>query len=384
MKVLLLNLWRVINSKGGTEKVFFAMANAMVDKGYEIVALALENKQGKPFFPVDDRVKFINVGLGYKKKINLVQKLHRLTFITKKGRHNFCEQKVYDPPRAVRIKPILDREEPDVIVSYNVEATRILYHNLKVKIPVITMFHFDPDTILRGITEGTKAALEATYCIQVLLPGDIAKVKKYLSPKKIINIANVVPLFPVTNICKENIIIAVGRLDKNQKRQHLLIEAFNKIREKCPEWVVAFWGETDIDTKYYKYCCSLIKKYKLEEQIKFYGTTDAIYDQLQKAAIFAQPSAYEGFPLAMTEAMSAGLPVIGYKNCPAVNELVRNGQNGFLCADGTDDYADKLLKLVQDRELREKMGKQAKQDMQAYGAEKIWGQWEDLLESITE
>ena len=120
----------------------------------------------------------------------------------------------------------------------------------------------------------------------------------------------------------------------------------------------------------------------MEEQIKFYGTTDAIYDQLQKAAIFAQTSAYEGFPLAMTEAMSAGLPVIGYKNCPAVNELVKDGQNGFLCADGTDDYADKLLKLVRDKELREKMGKQAKQDMQAYGAEKIWGQWEELLESI--
>src|SRR5574344_432741 len=200
------------------------MANALAAKGYEVVALALENKQGKPFFYLDDRVIFINVGVAYNAKVSLIQKLRRITFITRKGRHTFCEQKIFDPPRAARIKPVLDREKPDVIVSYNVEATRILYHNLQVTVPVITMFHFDPDTILRGMSEGTKTALETTDCIQVLLPGDIAKVKKYLSPKKIINIANVVPLFPVTNICKENIIIAVGRLDKNQKRQHMLID----------------------------------------------------------------------------------------------------------------------------------------------------------------
>ena len=124
MKVLLLNLWRVINSKGGTEKVFFAMANAMVDKGYEIVALALENKQGKPFFPVDDRVKFINVGAGYNGKMSFVQKLRRLTRMSTNDKRTFDEQEVYGKPRAARIKLVLDREKPDVIVSYNVEATR--------------------------------------------------------------------------------------------------------------------------------------------------------------------------------------------------------------------------------------------------------------------
>lgn len=44
MKVFLLDLWRVINSKGGTEKVFFSMANALDERGYEVVAVGLDNK----------------------------------------------------------------------------------------------------------------------------------------------------------------------------------------------------------------------------------------------------------------------------------------------------------------------------------------------------
>lgn len=68
MKVLLLDLWRVINSKGGTEKVLFSMANALVERGYTITVLALDNVPGNPFFDIDSRVKFINAGTGYIEK----------------------------------------------------------------------------------------------------------------------------------------------------------------------------------------------------------------------------------------------------------------------------------------------------------------------------
>lgn len=49
MKILLLNLWRVIESKGGTEKVFFDMGNNLSARGYEVIAVAMDNKDGNPF-----------------------------------------------------------------------------------------------------------------------------------------------------------------------------------------------------------------------------------------------------------------------------------------------------------------------------------------------
>ena len=114
------------------------------------------------------------------------------------------------------------------------------------------------------------------------------------------------------------------------------------------------------------------------------GATDNVLDVYNKAAIFAFPSAYEGFGLALTEAMSAGLPVIGYKNCPAVNELIKDGENGYLCEDGVNAFAQALDKLMSDEKLRKKMGKAAKEDMKQYDSEKIWDMWEKLIEQVAQ
>ena len=114
------------------------------------------------------------------------------------------------------------------------------------------------------------------------------------------------------------------------------------------------------------------------------GATDNVLDVYNKAAIFAFPSAYEGFGLALTEAMSAGLPVIGYKNCPAVNELIKDGENGYLCEDGVNAFAQALDKLMSDEKMRKKMGKAAKEDMKQYDSEKIWNMWEKLIKQVAQ
>jgi len=46
MKVLLVNLWRMIDAKGGAEKVFCNMANAMAERGFEVVGVCVDNKKG--------------------------------------------------------------------------------------------------------------------------------------------------------------------------------------------------------------------------------------------------------------------------------------------------------------------------------------------------
>ena len=128
----------------------------------------------------------------------------------------------------------------------------------------------------------------------------------------------------------------------------------------------------------------MISHYKLSEQAFFRGATDNVLDVYNKAAIFAFPSAYEGFGLALTEAMSAGLPAVGCKSCPAVNELIKDGENGFLCENGVDAFAQALEKLMSDEELREKMGQAAKEDMKQYAPDKIWDMWEKLIEQVAQ
>lgn len=380
MKVLLLNLWRVINSKGGTEKVFFDMANALTKLNYNVAAVGFDNNVGSPGFPVLDNVNFINAGEGYILKKPLFYRIKRTLNLSRDKRHLY-DEKIFDPQIAVKLQPIIKKENPDIIISFNAEATRILIYNLKVMCPVITMFHYDPDTILSNVSSQTINALNECSCVQVLMPSFVEITKKYIN-NKIICIPNVVEQHAYINKNRQNIVINVGRMNKKHKRQALLIEAFNKINYNDFEYQLVFYGETNTDLKYFKYCLQLINKYKINDKVKFAGSTNNVFEKLNEASIYVCPSANEGFGLALTEALATGLPAIGYKSCPAVNELIIDGYNGFLCDDGINDLADKLKILMSDAELRKKMGQNAHESMKKFAPEKVWDQWNRLIKEI--
>ena len=381
MRILMVNLWKMINSAGGAEKVFCEMANMLSERGHSVTAIAFDKNKGKPFYAVNENVKFINSGQGCKLGKNWWQKI-RASFYSKNEKELYSEE-IYDDIRSKRLAPFVNEKDFDVIISYNPSATRILIHKLKVKIPIITMFHVYPETILKDMSFLTKIALEKCSVIQVLLPSYVNITRKYID-NKIVVIPNIVPQYSNSDCHKEKCIVNVARIDGQTKRQILLIEAFNKIKTKYPDWKLEFWGDIDYDKKYYKKYQNMISHYKLSEQAFFRGATDNVLDVYNKAAIFAFPSAYEGFGLALTEAMSAGLPAVGCKSCPAVNELIKDGENGFLCENGVDAFAQALEKLMSDEELREKMGQAAKEDMKQYAPEKIWDMWEKLIEQVAQ
>ena len=381
MRILMVNLWKMINSAGGAEKVFCEMANMLSERGHSVTAIAFDKNKGKPFYAVNENVKFINSGQGCKLGKNWWQKI-RASFYSKNEKELYSEE-IYDDIRSKRLAPFVNEKDFDVIISYNPSATRILIHKLKVKIPIITMFHVYPETILKDMSFLTKIALEKCSVIQVLLPSYVNITRKYID-NKIVVIPNIVPQYSNSDCHKEKCIVNVARIDGQTKRQILLIEAFNKIKTKYPDWKLEFWGDIDYDKKYYKNVRNMISHYKLSEQAFFRGATDNVLDVYNKAAIFAFPSAYEGFGLALTEAMSAGLPAVGCKSCPAVNELIKDGENGFLCENGVDAFAQALEKLMSDEELREKMGQAAKEDMKQYAPDKIWDMWEKLIEQVAQ
>ena len=361
------------------------MGNNLSARGYEVIAVAMDNKDGNPFFEISKKVNFINISVDMKKYDGIKYKIQRALYINREKRHMFDERN-RDLLRGKRLKLVVEKEEPDIIIAFNVEATRILINYLGVTCPIITMFHFDPDTILKGITPNTKNALEKCCCVQVLLPNDIERVKKYLTCKRIEYIPNVVPqhICPPSEDSRENVIITVARIDSQQKRQHLLIEAFNIVKNCYPTWKVKIYGETDYDKKYYSYCLNLIKKYNLEDKVIFCGTSNDICKNLKRSKIFAFPSSFEGFSLAMTEAMGVGLPVVGYKSCTSISEIVKDGYNGFLCDDGIEDFAAKLKCLMFDDKLRKQMGENARESMKAFAPEKIWNAWDTLIQEAVE
>ena len=90
MRILMVNLWKMINSAGGAEKVFCEMANMLSERGHSVTAIAFDKNKGKPFYAVNENVKFINSGQGCKLGKNWWQKI-RASFYSKNEKELYSE-----------------------------------------------------------------------------------------------------------------------------------------------------------------------------------------------------------------------------------------------------------------------------------------------------
>src|SRR2546421_7239398 len=90
------------------------------------------------------------------------------------------------------------------------------------------------------------------------------------------------------------------------------------------------------------------------------GDDTALVNALQtRAAVVLQKSLREGFGLTVSEAMWKSTPVIG-GNVGGIRYQIENGVNGFLVS-SVGEAAKRIVQLVQDRNLRDKMGAQARE-----------------------
>ena len=381
MKILLVNRWRHLETVGGAESVFFSMANEF-SKSHCVSALAMTEDGDNPFFPLSPNVNFIHVTHCYQKQQSRVHKVARLLQGTKLRRHRY-DQKFEDPIWANMMASTIERVQPEIIIAYSLELARMILCYIKPDCPVIIMFHRSAETVLDCLTEESRWTLENAACVQVLMPHDVKVVKAHVACRKLIQIPNAVISSGFKSHLNNKVIAHVARFSKNQKRQHILIEAFHLLHAEFPDWHLELWGEGDLaKDSYVQYCWNLVKKYHLENQIHFCGFTHEVPRILSNASIFAFPSAEEGMGITLVEALDVGLPAIGYRSCTAVSEIIKDGVNGYLCDDGIKPFAAALRKLMADETLRTQIGKNAKESILAFSPQRVWNEWLILLNHL--
>lgn len=397
MKIAFAFFEQFIGISGGIEHVCCNLANALAARGHELSIIYCYRQSGRPFYPLDERVKLYNLMALHPEKWKkdalgkcvggrdrAVRELLRV--FSKSAAREWNEAA---KGRMIReeIRETLGELRPDIIVSYRYETSNYLLNFAETKIPVITMFHIDPDTALRTAPAGELSAIEKSACAQVLIRGDVEKVKAYCPGANVVWIPNAVPRYKeqadLSQTKKKYTIINAARLNKAQKRQHLLVEAFAQLATDFPDWQVELWGGGD-DTQYaYAWeLKKLIHEKGLDGRVSLMGESAHLLEEYLKADIFCFPSAYEGFGLSLAEAMSAGLPAVAFRSCPAVRELIRDHETGILAEDGAEGLAAALRELMESRENRVAMGKAARASMETFAPERIWDRWEELLQKV--
>ncbi len=388
MKIMLANFTKMAGDTGGLAKVTCEFANAMIARGHEVSIVFCDERDVEFFYKIDDKVKTKDLRMQNGKRVQfpLCLKLKREIMRTlSKKRGRTVNNDFFEKCLLRELEITLTNFAPDIVISFQPAASKAILCDLKIDTPVITMSHGDPADYFKVYPDKEISALEKSSVCQVLLPSFEKKITERLPNCRVVTIGNAVfqndQSADLSAIKERYKIVFVGRLTRNHKRPHLIIAAFSKILAHFPEWDMEIWGAKDRN-EYYDELRYLIKKNKLEDRVFIKGISSDIPQVLQSSDLFVIPSAYEGFGLSLAEAMSAGLPAIGYSSCSAVNELIVDGENGFLCEDGIEDFANKMRHVMEDRELRVKMGIKAKQSMQKYAPENIWNQWESLIKEL--
>ena len=174
-------------------------------------------------------------------------------------------------------------------------------------------------------------------------------------------------------------VIAVGRY-MPQKGFDRLVSAWRIVSRKHPDWTLSIYGDG--------------MREQLQRQVDEEGvasscllkhTVQNIVDKYCESSVFVLSSRYEGFGMVIIEAMACGVPPVSF-TCPCgPRDIIADGRDGLLVENGDiEGLAEKICYLIEHEDLRRKMGRQARVDVERFRIEHIAEQWKELFEEALE
>ncbi|TGB08072.1 glycosyltransferase [Streptomyces sp. MZ04] len=187
---------------------------------------------------------------------------------------------------------------------------------------------------------------------------------------------NPLPFMPeVPSKRTEKVVTSIGRLH-DQKGIDMLLDTWAEVAPLHPDWTLRIYGSGEDEEILKKQCTAL----GLDDSVEWMGRTSDVPGALRGGSVFVQSSRGEGFPLALMEAMATAVPCAAFDCAPGVHEIVRDGVDGLLARLGnTAELARRLDTLMSDKELRDRMGELARENIRRYTTDEIVRRWEELF-----
>lgn len=365
---------------GGMERSICSKANYLADvMGYDVTIITTDRKGKSNFFDFSSRINFIDLGINYD-ELETLPVFKALCLKLKKRKLH-----------SSRLTAILSEIQPDISISTYTHELSIL-SEIKDGSKKIAEIHFskpyksieyssDSSPLLKRIIaiagEKRKHRYINKYDAFVVLTEEDRK--RWNEVKNVKVIPNLLSFYPsVQSLCMDKRVISVGRLTR-QKGYPLLIEAWQIVAKKHPEWQLAIFGDGEDKDMLNE----MIRKAELTS-ISIHPPTSNIIQEYLNSSVYVMSSIYEGFGLVLTEAMACGLPCVSF-DCPSgPSEIIKDGEDGFLVKTGNiEELAQKIILLIEDESLRAEMGRKAKVNVQRFFPECIMPKWVSLFNEIT-
>lgn len=176
----------------------------------------------------------------------------------------------------------------------------------------------------------------------------------------------------------ETFILVYAAELSNRKHQDLLIAAMDKLVRDIPNSKLLLIGKGPNQEQYQ----NLINKLQLNDHIELMGFRGDVDKLMMIADIAVSSSRQEGLPVNVMEAMATGLPLV-VSGCRGNSDLIKDGKNGFVINDGLPEhYAEKILRIYSDRELRSEMKNANLADIQRYSTENVLKDMDEIYKEL--
>lgn len=358
-----------IHGWGGIERVLAGKANYLVNQGHEVSFIKIYRNQDERYFHFDPRIQFFDLNFDFDKQKGLTKKL------------KFNQNK---KDFVAKINGLFHDIKPDIAISTFCKYSRFIYqcddgskkiierhfakykrNQLFVKLDKLpfgksisylyrwkdynVVRHFDKFVVL---TEEDK--------------------KDWGNLSNIVSIPNPVTFIPSsTSDCEPKRAIALGRISK-QKQYDEMLTIWKDVTKKHPDWILSIYANGGNPEKLRKLAIEL----NIEKNFEVFPTTREVEKELTSSSIYLMTSKYEGFPLVLLEAMRCGLPVVSYACKCGPQDMISNGQDGFLMEPGNKKgFVEKVNYLIEKKSVRQEMGKKATLNIQRFSEEKVMKKW---------
>ncbi|MGN0231003.1 MAG: glycosyltransferase [Muribaculaceae bacterium] len=222
--------------------------------------------------------------------------------------------------------------------------------------------------------------LEDSAAVVVLSKNYITDLKRFAGEKSCPIIAipnpNQYAVQPIEK--KDNTIIYVGRLVKDQKRPMRIIKIWQKLYRKHPDWKLQIVGDGPERSRMEAYV-----KSKGIERVEFEGAQTNVEQYYKKASFVCLTSQFEGWGMTLTEGMSFGCIPFTFNSYGAASDIVDDNINGCLVSPfDLNEYAEKLSYLMCNANQRKRMALEAQIKVQQFSVSNVVDKWETLFNSI--
>ena len=379
VRVLLLNAYGL----GGTVRATVSLVGALAEH-HDVEVVSLVRRAGEPFFAFPAGVTVTAIDderPGHRAGGKVARVLRRLPSVLVHPEDYaypwaslWTDVALYRRLRSMRGGGIVVGTRP----AFNLLAAALAGPGTK----VVAQEHMHLGAHRPRLAADVRRRYRSVEVVAVLTEADRRDYERALSgaPARVVRMPNAVPpLGGGVSPLDGRIVMAAGRLN-GQKGFDLLIAAFAQVAAEHPDWQLRIYGQGETHGLLRR----LIAEHGLYDNAFLMGRSTRLGEEMMKASVFALSSRLEGFGIVVVEAMSKGLPVVSF-DCPrGPGEIISDGHDGILVPPGdVDAFAAALRSVIEDAELRRRLGEAALEKARVYDAEETGRRWQRLVGELT-